>query len=642
MFGLPFFKDRGLFVRRSSKEVEFQEVLLDKLAAEEREREAGGFERKMELPLSELVLRGLYVGFVCILVVFVLKTAYLQIVQGGELRVEADMNAIRSVLVPAERGVIYDIQGRQLVFNRPSFDFVCDKRDVPLEYGEREHMFKELALVSDFTYEELKDSFDKTSQPIMLIKENLSHEELIVVEIRLEYFPGCEVQENTIREYVEEPILSHLLGYTAKISPEELQAFSGYSVADQIGKVGIEKSYESMLRGEPGKKLTEKDAFGRIVKDKGEIPSSPGQSLTLWMDLELQKKVTEVLAQSLGNVGSRKGVVIAMDPKTGGILALVSLPAFNSNLFSGGISLEEYAGLVEDDADPLFNRAIGGLYATGSTIKPFIASAALEENIINPDEPILTHGYIEVQNRYDPEIVYLYPDWKDHGWVDMRDAIAVSSNVYFYTIGGGYGSQEGLGPSRITQYLSIFGWGAKTGIDIPGEQEGLLPTPAWKLETKGEGWWDGDTYHLSIGQGDLLATPLQVVRAFSSIANWGTLFEPSVVKQIIDSDGVREVEPAVAAEEIVGAETLKVVREGMRQAVTSGSSTLLQGLPVEAAAKTGTAQTPNPKTLHNWVSVFAPYEDPEIVLTVLIEDVEGEQVVALPVAKAILEWYFTQ
>lgn len=641
MFGLPFFKDKGLFVTRSSREVEFQEVFLDKLAAEQQERE-GGFERKIEVPLSKLVLRFLYLGFVLILAVFFIRTGYLQVVQGGELSERAEQNAIRSVPIAAERGVMYDSSGRQLVFNRPSFDLVCDKLEISQERDTREKMFKELERVSDFSLEELKDIFDRQSSSTMLIGENLSHEELIIVETRLENFEGCWVQENTIREYVQGSALSHLLGYTAKVTLKELEEFSGYGVTDQIGKVGVEQFYESVLRGEPGAQLSERDAYGRIVKDKDEIPSVPGESLVLWMDLGLQERVTQALSDNLRRIGSKKGVVIAMDPRTGGILSLVSMPDFDINAFSGGISQEEYSRLIQDPAEPLFNRAVGGLYPTGSTIKPLVASAALAEDIIDADELMFTQGYIEVPNQYDPEIVYKYLDWKNHGWVDMRDAIAVSSNVYFYTIGGGYGQQEGLGPSRITQYLSLFGWGEKTGIDIQGEKEGLLPTPEWKQRVKGEGWWDGDTYLLSIGQGNLLATPIQVVRAFAAIANNGTVFELQVVKAIERDKGREEIESVVVRKDIIGAEFLQVVREGMRQAVTSGSSVLLNGLPVKVAAKTGTAQTPDPDILHNWVTVFAPYENPEIVLTVLVEDVRGEQIATLPIAKEILEWYFNQ
>jgi penicillin-binding protein 2 len=229
----------------------------------------------------------------------------------------------------------------------------------------------------------------------------------------------------------------------------------------------------------------------------------------------------------------------------------------------------------------------------------------------------------------------------------MIKAIAESCNVYFYTIGGGYGEQEGLGPSRIKKYLELFGWGNNTDIDLPGEKKGLLPSPAWKERVKKEKWWDGDTYHLSIGQGDILTTPLQVASAFSVIANGGKLFKPHVVQKILDTSTgsmqvVKEIEPEVIRENFIDSKNLDVVRHGMREAVIYGSSVSLNNLPVKAAAKTGTAQTSKQGYYHHWVTVFAPYDDPEIVLTVMLENVKEIQFAALPVAKEVLEWYFTK
>jgi len=326
---------------------------------------------------------------------------------------------------------------------------------------------------------------------------------------------------------------------------------------------------------------------------------------------------------------------------------MVSVPGFDNNLFSGGISKIQYEKIVSDPLNPFFNRAVSGTYPTGSTIKPLIASAALEEHIIDPDKELLTHGYIEIPNEYDPEIVYRFADNADHGLVDMRDALAVSSNVYFYTIGGGYEDQQGLGPTRIKDYLLKFGWGAETGIDLPGEVRGLIPDPAWKKKAKGEGWWDGDTYLFSIGQGNVLATPLQVVSSFAAIANGGTLYTPRMVKEIITKEAPKTIPSQVAKADIIAPDNIEVVRDGMRQAVKWGSSLLLNSLPVSSAAKTGTAQTGRKDEdgkdyLYSWVSVFAPYENPEIVLTVMVEDAKEGSLAVLPVAQEVLQWYFTR
>lgn len=661
MFVFPFFKrGKSLQVRRAEGEIELQDIFLDQLVRDKEEGDAGGGKR-LEVPISKWILGGLYASFVLITLVFLGKAFYLQVFAAQELRENAEKNTIQSFPLRSERGVIYDRSMTQLVFNKPSFDFVCDRRYVPQRREEKEKALRDISEIFDIPFDELKGDFDRQGGLEVLIAENLSYEQLIVAETKGQELEGCEIQKNTIREYVADSSLSHVLGYTAKISLEELQARPGYFVSDQIGKSGIEKTYEAFLRGDPGEVLMERDALGKVVKERGELPSEPGDSVVLWLDFELQKKIEEALERTLAQTGAVNAVGVALDPKTGGVLSLVSIPGFDGNLFSQGISKEAYERIIADPAKPLFNRAVGGTYPVGSTIKPLVAAAALEEGVIDPDKKVLTKGLIEIPHEYDPDIVYTFHDWKNHGWVDMRDSIAVSSNVYFYMIGGGYEDQKGLGPSRIKQYLSLFGWGDKLGIDFPGEAKGLIPDPAWKREVIKEGWWDGDTYLLSIGQGNLLATPLQVAAAFAAIANGGTLFKPQMVKEIIetpnglsaggDSEGrgerVREVVPEPIRDAIIDKESLEVVQEGMRQAVTWGSSVFLNQLPVTAAAKTGTAQTGKKDAdgqdyLYSWVTVFAPYDDPEIVLTILVEETKAGSFVVLPVAKEVLEWYFTR
>ena len=648
MLDFPFLKSfRGFTIKRPGGEVEFQDVFLDKLVGDQEAATNVYAEGKLEVPIKKWLLWGLYAGFLVIVLVFFGRTFYLQAFAGEEMRQRAEENAIRSIPLASERGVMYDQFMKQLVFNRPSFDFVCDKRDLPEERAEKERMLRKSANIVGISFEELKEEFDKTANPKFLIAANLSREQLIVIEIRTEELKGCEIQTNTIREYVSDLTLAHVLGYTAKISADELKQFSGYAVTDQIGKTGIEKSYEAELRGSPGKKLLEKDALGRIVKEGGEVASESGNSLVLWLDFELQQHLGKALEDTLNRIGAKKAVGIALDPKTGGVLSMVSIPGFDNNLFSRGISKAQYEEIVSDPLHPFFNRAVSGTYPMGSTIKPFIASAALEEHIIDPDKELLTHGYIEIPNEYDPEIVYRFADNADHGLVDMRDALAVSSNVYFYTIGGGYEDQQGLGPTRIKDYLTRFGWGAKTGIDLPSEAQGLIPDPAWKKQVKGEGWWDGDTYLFSIGQGNVLATPLQVVSSFAAIANGGTLYTPHMVKEIVTKETSRTIPPQVAKELVIHPDNGEVVRDGMRQAVKWGSSLLLNSLPVSSGAKTGTAQTGRKDRegkdfLFSWVSVFAPYENPEIVLTVMVEDAKEGSLAVLPVAQEVLQWYFTR
>ncbi|MCX6719662.1 MAG: penicillin-binding transpeptidase domain-containing protein [Candidatus Staskawiczbacteria bacterium] len=427
------------------------------------------------------------------------------------------------------------------------------------------------------------------------------------------------------------PVFSQVLGYTARINKNEFTDSVGYAINDYIGKTGIEKYYETFLRGKSGQ------------SKKGEILSAPeaGKNLVLNINADLQQKLYDALGKSIKNVKAKKGAAVAMDPRTGAVLALVSYPSYDDNLFSGGISQTDYSAIANDPSQPLFNRAISANYPTGSTIKPFEASAALQEKLISPDKQINDIGYITVPSQYDPNVVYKYSGVTPHGWVDMRKALAVSSNIYFYTVGGGYGDQKGLGPTRIKKYLSLFGWGQQTGIDLPGEFSGFIPDPAWKKATKGASWVDGDTYNLSIGQSDLQVTPLQLATAYCAIANGGTLYKPQIVKSIT---GVKEFSPKITRSNFIDADNLQIVREGMRDGVNKsyGGSAMLNDLPVAVASKTGTAEIGVANHYNVWSSVFAPYENPEIVLVVTVENVNGFGAVTLPVAHDVLNWYFSK
>jgi len=625
-------------------DIEPHEVLLDSLA-KKREAELGLSEKKLEVPLLKKILQGLLIfSFILILILFG-KTIQLQVVEGKNLSVLSEKNKFIIHQIQAERGVIYDKNLNQLVFNWPSFDLVCQNTDWEnKKEEEKDKILKEISEITKKNFEELKQKIEEGED---LIVENLDHQTLIILETKIGELPGFRIEQNPIRYYPDGRTISHLIGYTGKIKSEELKAAPEfYTISDYIGRDGLEKSYEEILRKNPGKLKIERDAQGHIIsKETIQLPES-GKSLVLWLDSELQKKIQEELEKEIKIVGAKGGVAVALDPKTGGVLALVSYPSIDNNLFSKRISQEEWKEIEEDPLKPLFNRAIAGTYLTGSTIKPLIASAALEEKIISPEKKINAQGKILVQDQWNPEKIWEYKDWAVHGWTDIRKAIAQSVNVYFYTIGGGYGDQKGLGPTKIKEYLEKFGWNQKTGIDLPGEAEGFIPDKEWKKKTfpNDPGWWDGDTYNLSIGQGFLQITPLEVAASFVSIANGGKLLQPQVVKEIIDSkkNPIEEIKPKVIRENFIKPENLQIVREGMRQAVTSGSAIgWLDQLPVKAAAKTGTAELGR-DFYHNWVTVFAPYEDPQIVLTIVIENVKGVQTAALPVAKAVLEWYFAR
>jgi penicillin-binding protein 2 len=639
---------RGKKIRTNFKEdIEPQEVLLDGLA-QKKEEEIGITEKKFEVPLPIGTLQLLLVFSLVLILVLFAKTFQLQVIDNKEFLAQANENKFIISSIRAERGVIYDKNMEQLISNQPSFDLILDKKNLSADEKGRDKNLKEVAEILGEDFREFKKKIEESPKDTVLVSENLNHQNLIILETKINDLAGFRIEQNSTRSYKDGNIFSQIIGYTGKINSEELKSSPEiYSVFDYVGREGLEKSYEEILRKNPGKIISERDALGNVISKK--VVSSPesGKSLVLWLDADLQRKITEELDKVLKSVGSEAGAAIAIDPKTGGVLSLVSIPSFDNNVFNKGSNPKIIEDLLNDPQEPLFDRAIAGGYPTGSTIKPLIASAALEEKIIKPEKEINCQGFIDIPNPYDPTNPTRKSDWAVHGSTDMRKAIAESCDVYFYTVGGGYGNQEGLGPSRIKKYLELFGLGSQTGIDLPGEKKGFIPDPAWKksyFQNKSDQIWrDGDTYNLAIGQGYLLVSPLQVATSFASIANNGKLLKPQLVKEIIDSDKnvVEEFAPQVLRENFIDPENLQIVREGMREAVTYGSSVTLNDLPVKAASKTGTAEVGN-GNYHNWVTVFAPYDDPQIVLTIVIENVERLQAAALPVAKSVLNWYFTK
>jgi penicillin-binding protein 2 len=610
-----------------SPEIEPHEVLLDSLA-KKREEQWGISQIKMEVPLYRRVLQGFF--FFCFALLFILfaRTFQLQVLEGKKYLALAEDNKFIIRQIQAERGVIYDSNLEQLVFNKPSFDLVANVAELPKEG--RDIYLQEIAGIAKVDFEEIKRRIAESKEPQVFIAENLDEQTLLILETRISDFPGFEVQNNTVREYVDGSVFANLLGYKRKNDE----------------KTGTESYYDAVLKANPGEMQVKKDVNQVPISKEIVSQPQPGQSLVLWLDAGLQRKASESLKRSIYNTGADAGAVVALDPNTGGVLALVSYPDFDNNLFSQGMTSEQWKKINSDPDNPLFNRAISGIgYPTGSTIKPLIGAAALEEKIIKPDTELYCPLEICIKNPWFPDKEDCFADWKFHGTSDIRRAIAESVNTFFYQIGGGYEKLKGLGATKIKKWLQVFGWGSKTGIDLPKEGEGILPN----LE---KDWRIGDTYHFSIGQGSFSATPLQVAAAYATIANKGKLYQPLVAKQVVDKERnvVSQTEPKVIKELPVSVENLEVIREGMRQGVSSpdGSSFVLNSLSVEAAAKTGTAQTgkkdkyDNKDFLDSWVGVFAPYENPEIVLVVVVEGVKEGQVAALPVAKEVLDWYFSR
>ncbi len=602
------------------RDIEPQEVFLDRLA----QKKETDIKKKFEVALPQRNVSFFFGIIILLLLLAVGKSFQLQVLEHQDFSDLAKANSERVYQSSSIRGIIYDRDMVQLVWNKPAFDLVCDTRDLP---ENRAEIFSKISLILGKNEEDIRSKIEESDFYQVEIEDNLSHEALMQLEARIDEFKGFRIEENTVREYLD-PSLSHILGYTRKISEEELSESQGYAVTDYIGKSGLEEWYENELRGVPAKRIIQKDASGRKIGEVQVSEAEPGENLVLNLDYGLQKKIVEELEKSMKRIGAEKAAAIAMDPETGGVLALVSIPYFDNNLFSQGISQEDWQDLISSPFDPLFNKAVSGIgYPTGSTIKPIVGMAALEEGIISAETTIDCPSQVCIWNPYSLKDE-CYKDWtypQAHGVSDIKRAIAESVNPFFYIIGGGYEGFSGLGAEKILEYFSLFGMGEKTGIDLPSEGEGVLP----EID---EDWRLGNTYHLSIGQGAFTATPLEVSSALASIANGGKLMKPSLVQK----------EPEIIKENFVDEGNIETIREGMRQTVSSGSAVSLNSLAVEAAAKTGTAQSSLEGHYHHWISVFAPYEDPEIILTLIIEDVEGIQSVTLPAAKEILDWYFEE
>lgn len=447
--------------------------------------------------------------------------------------------------------------------------------------------------------------------------------------------PGKKENEFA-RLYTEGPLFAPILGYIGRVQPYHLSRSPDYLPFDFIGQAGIEASYEKFLRGEHGsieKPLLRK---GAVPQSPVVTPAKPGNNITLTIDSDMQKKLYEVLEAQVKKFHAPGAAGIILNPNNGAVQALVSIPSFDNNTVDTRV--------LYDPAKPLFNRAIAGEYPSGSTIKPFLAAAALKEGIITPEKIVHDRGKIQVRSIYDPTVIWTFRGWKALGDVDMRRAIAMSSNIYFFSIGGGYGDIKGLGIKRLIQYLSLYGWNDKTGIDLVGEEKGFLPSPEWKKKTLNEDWFIGDTYNTSIGQGFLRITPLQLAFSTQALANYGTLYTPYLVDHITDQKGqtLFTHTPQIIRKNILNQSFIEIARQGMREAVEEGTVKRLNTLSLPVAAKTGTAQAGTGRPHHGWVTVFAPYEHPEIVLTILIENGEGGEQSAVPAAKEFLEWYFNE
>ncbi len=562
--------------------------------------------------------RDIFLG-ICLLIFvggLLVKLFSLQIIDGHNFRLLADSNRIKTIVIHAPRGAIFDRNGQSLVYNVPGFR--------KTENGETKLLSKDEALSA-----------------------------LAKGETDIEY--------DSFRQYPYSDAFSHVVGYIGQISPDELknENFAAYKPGDFVGKMGIEQSYEAMLKGTDGRQLVEVDSMGRTIRKLGQTDPTPGQNVSLNLDLNLQK------AAFLAMKDVQKGAVVVSSPK-GEILAMISKPSFDPNLFTQPQSSEsaEIAHkkiqdiLYDTKGRSLLNRAISGTYPPGSTFKLVVASAGLEDRIIDENWEVQDNGIITVGD-------FSFSNWyfsqygKTEGLVNVVKGIKRSNDIFFYTLA------QKVGVDKISEFAKKFGLGKVLGIDIQGEVSGLVPTQEWKQKTIGENWYLGDTYHYGIGQGYLLATPLQVNGWTQALASSGTLYEPHLLKS---------TPPKILSQNFLSPKTISLVREGMIESCSTGgvawplfefqvknsklkidgknflqapqastSASFRDYRKVTVACKTGTAQHGDETTMpHAWITLFAPAYDPQIVVTVLAEESGEGSNVAAPIAKKILEDWFSR
>lgn len=437
------------------------------------------------------------------------------------------------------------------------------------------------------------------------------------------------------RVYLDKPGLAHVLGYVGYPNQEEIST-GGYHPKSLIGKEGVERVYNSILAGAGGIKIEEVNALGEVFSDHVLREPESGDSLTISIDSRVQSAFYDIISGVAAEAGYVGGSGVIMDVETGEIISLVSYPEFNSTVMSEASDRAQINSYLTNPANPFLNRAVSGLYAPGSIMKPFVALAALTEGVISPHKQIVSTGQLVVPNPYNPDNPTIFKDWKAHGATDMRRAIAVSSDVYFYQVGGGFGSQPGLGIARIEKYARMFGFGAPTGINFPGEATGVIPNPEWKAANfDGEPWRLGNTYHTSIGQYGFLVSPLQAVRATAALANGGKLLDPVMIK--LDSDN-----QASFKQLSFDRADLQVIDDGMRQAVVgSGGTAAAINVPyVSVAAKSGTAEVGiNKEHINAWLVGFFPYEKPRYAFAVVMEKGRSGTVVGGGVVvRRLLDW----
>lgn len=571
---------------------------------------------------------------VLILIILLVRLWDLQIMRGSEMKRLSEQNRIRIKKVVAPRGVIYDRKGRILADTRPSFNIYITHEDIK----NFDQTIDGLVLLLNISKEEIMERLEAAkglppSFPVK-IKSDISMDDVAKIEANRVYLPGVNIQIEPKRFYHYGKMFAHMIGYVSEISDDELKKkeYKDYSPGDYIGKYGLEKAYEAYLRGIDGEKRVEVDSRGREVRTLEQKDPVPGNSIYLNVDLDIQAVIDKALE-------NRRGGCIVVDPKTGGVIALVSRPAFDPNKFASGITKQDWQAIALDKAHPLQNRVIQGRYPPGSTFKIVSALKGLELGMINERTTFSCRGGFPYGGR-------VFRCWKKggHGSVSIHRAIVESCDVFFYNLG------LRLGVDRIHEMSDIIGLGRVTGIDLPGEKDGLVPSTEWKKKTYGQPWFEGETVSVSIGQGAVWLTPAQLVQLASFVANEGINYKPHIVNRIVSPEGkvLKTFEPVINANVKLKKDTIRLVKEGMKGVVNEGSGTAYGSRleNVSMSGKTGTAQSVGEKGRnlgdHAWFIAYAPSDNPSVAISVLVEYGGHGSSAAAPVAKMVTDRMFNE
>ena len=603
------------------------------------EREARVFQSRMRVTAVLILLAAaLMLG----------RLIYLQVLQHQHFTTLARDNRLKLVAIPPTRGLIYSRDGKIVAENKPSFVLEMVAENVQNIQEALDGISKFIALEPAQIVQLTEEMARRRGFDPVVVKTGLSDEEVALFSVNQHDFSGFRISAKLSRHYPMGELMAHVTGYVGRINEEEAKTLNprNYRGTTHIGKIGVEKAREQILHGEVGFQRIEVNAQGRLIRVVNETAPIPGANIYLTIDAGLQKVAHDAL-------GERKGAVVAIDPNNGDVLAFVSRPSFDPNLFVDGISRKNYAALRDDKARPLFNRALQAQYPPGSTIKPMVGLAGLNAGARSASESTWCPGFFRLEGDD-----HRYRDWKKqgHGHVDLTDSLAQSCDVYYYSLA------KDLTIDGLHSMLSQFGLGASTGIDLPGETSGLLPSRAWKKRAKSMPWFPGETLIAGIGQGFMLASPLQLAAATAALANRGTRYIPRIVGQIEDAENLAATNTGLFQRQSVAVDNpahWESVIDGM-VAVVHGPRGTARRIGLKAsyqiAGKTGTAQlfgiaqgesvdneeTPEHLKDHALFVAFAPAESPQIAVAIIVENGGSGSAAAAPISRLIFDHYLAQ